>query len=247
MKKQKPFYKSIAEELERDIKDKKYKSGEKMPAERVIQERFFVSRMTARQAYHLLEKKGLITIEKNRGAFVSDISVKRSQEILGFTELMESKGFTCRSKVLNIERKLPDAKVQKKLKLEDGEEVYYIFRYRYANEELVAIERAYVVASMVPKLEMFNFEEYSLYDTFYWHYNLNLSYAKDEIFADMIIGKDAEMMLNTKKGPALVVQNSSFVNDNIPLEYTETIYNYKVFSYTIHSTRISKRHNKEEE
>ncbi len=242
MGKVKPYYQQIAEELEREIISGEYKAGAKMPTEKVLQERFFVSRMTIRQAYQLLEKKGAVVIERNRGAFVSDVTIQRNQEILGFSELMKRKGFNCTSKIARLEKALPNERLREILQLEEGEEIYYLYRYRYANEELVAIEQAHIVAKFVPHLEMFNFEKYSLYDVFYWQYGLNLSWAKDEISADIITGENAKMMLGARSGPALIVRNSAFINSNVPIEYTEQIYNYKVFSYTVISTEISKRY-----
>lgn len=245
MHKQKPFYQQIADHLEKEILEDKYKAGQKMPTEKKLQEQFFVSRMTVRQAYQLLEKKGVIVIEKNRGAYVCDVSIQRSQEILGFNELMNRKGYECRSKVIRLEKIIPNKKIQGLLQLKDGEEIYFLHRHRFANEELVAIERAHVVAKFAPRLEMFNFAEFSLYDAFYWHYNLRLSWAKDEIRADMLSGGEAREMFKVKSGPVLVVRNSSFIQGNVPIEYTETIYNYKVFSYTVISKEISKRYESE--
>ena len=53
---------------------------------------------------------------------------------------------------------------------------------------------------------MFNFEKYSLYDIFFEHYHIDMSWAKDEIRADMIRGDDAQTLLNAKSGPALIVK-----------------------------------------
>ena len=51
---------------------------------------------------------------------------------------------------------------------------------------------------------MFNFESFSLYDVFYEHYHLDLSWARDDIRADSIRGEDAHILLQAKSGPAPV-------------------------------------------
>lgn len=242
MKESKPKYLFIADSIHKDIQSGKYKPGDRLPVERELQEQFEASRMTIRHALQKLEQQGIVRIDRGRGAFVMDLLIERSKEIMGVTELMERKGYTCHSKVLHLERIQPDEHVKQHMNLKDGDEVYFLHRVRYANDEAIAVEYAHINAAYCPGLEMFNFENFSLYDVFYEHYKLNLSWAKDDIRADMIRGEDAQILLNTKSGPALIVYNTAFDVNNIPIEYTKTIYNYKMFTYTVVSTETSKKY-----
>ena len=52
---QEPMYIKIHNQIKRDIENKKYKVGERIPAERQLASKFNVSRMTLRQAIKTLE------------------------------------------------------------------------------------------------------------------------------------------------------------------------------------------------
>ncbi len=55
-----------------EIKDGTLKSGDQLPADVAIAERFGVNRHTVRQATAWLESEGLLQIERGRGTFVAD-------------------------------------------------------------------------------------------------------------------------------------------------------------------------------
>lgn len=235
-------YLKIASILKQEVENGIYKPGDHLPVERELQSRFQVSKMTIRHALQILEQQGVIRIERGRGAFVIDLQIQRSKEILGLTELLSRKGLTCHSKVVEIAKIKPDPKIQKLMNLKDGEEVYYLYRIRYADDEVIAIENSHINAKYCPGLEMFNLEKYSLYDIFYEHYKLNIAWAKDDITADNIRGEEARILLQAKSGPALIVHNIAYDVNNMPIEFTKTIYNYKTFTYHVISTETSKKY-----
>lgn len=242
MKESKPKYLEIADAIHQEIRQEIYKQGDKLPVERELQERFGASRMTIRHALQKLDQQGVVRIDRGRGAFVMDLMIQRSKEILGVTELMERKGLKCHSKVLHLERIKPDEHIREAMNLKETDEVYFLHRIRYANDEAIAVEYAHINALYCPGLEMFNFESFSLYDVFYEHYHLDLSWARDDIRADSIRGEDAHILLQAKSGPALIVYNTAYDLNNNPIEYTKTIYNYKMFTYTVVSTETSKKY-----
>lgn len=242
MEKRKPKYQSIAENIKRSIEDGTYNPGDRLPVERILCEQYEVSRMTIRHALQMLERKNIIRIDPSRGAYVMDMMIERSKEILSFTELMERQGYHCHSKVIKLEKIKPDAKLQERFDIGPEDEVYFLHRIRYANDEVVAVEYAHINAKYCEGLEMFNFEKFSLYDVFHEHYKLEIAYARDDIRADNIHGEDAMTLIGKKSGPALIVSNTGYDRNHDPIEFTKTIYNYKLFTYTVISTETSQRY-----
>lgn len=231
MAKLKPYYKQIADELEKDILAYKYRAGSRMPTEKEIQERFYVSRMTVRQAYRLLEKKGVAVIVKNKGVFVNDVTIQREQDLVSFHELIANKGLESKTKITRFERGKPEKRIARILDLDENGEVYFLTRYRYVNNELVIIEYAHIPADLVPNLSQFDFENESLYSVFKNHYGLRMVEFEDEISADIIGGENARAMLNTKSGPVLKIKTLGKLENGTPIEYTEQYANFRVFSY----------------
>lgn len=245
MEKRQPKYLFISEDIKKKIEQGEYNSGDRLPVERILCEQYDASRMTIRHALQLLERKNVIRIDPSRGAYVMDMMIERSKEILSFTELMERQGYHCHSKVLQLERIKPDANIQKHFDIGPDDDVYVLHRIRYANDEVVAVEYAHINAKYCEGLEMFNFEKFSLYDILHEHYKLEISYARDDIRADNIHGEDAMTLIGKKSGPALIVYNTGFDVNHDPIEYTKTIYNYKLFTYTVISTETSQRYSQQ--
>ncbi|MBW2618284.1 MAG: FadR family transcriptional regulator [Deltaproteobacteria bacterium] len=82
--KQTKAYKDIIDQVERAIMDGALKPGDKLPNERELQEIFHTGRNTLREAYRVLEQKGLIEIRlgSKGGAFVTSPSRRQMSESL---------------------------------------------------------------------------------------------------------------------------------------------------------------------
>jgi len=65
------LFETIASEIENGIKSRQYLPGEKLPAERMIAQKYCVSRGVVREAFKVLKEKGLIVSMTGRGAFVT--------------------------------------------------------------------------------------------------------------------------------------------------------------------------------
>src|SRR5512134_1163634 len=81
----------IYEEIVRQVKDLiaqgRLKSGDQLPPERDLAEKFRVSRTSVREALRALQGRGLIEIRAGEGAFVRDVSVETLIEPLALVIL----------------------------------------------------------------------------------------------------------------------------------------------------------------
>ncbi|MCD4710582.1 MAG: GntR family transcriptional regulator [Bacteroidales bacterium] len=66
----------IERTLESEIREKKLVVGSKLPTEREMCESFGVSRTALREALRRLSARGLITIQKGSGMYVSEINIE---------------------------------------------------------------------------------------------------------------------------------------------------------------------------
>ncbi|PWI58920.1 GntR family transcriptional regulator [Sulfoacidibacillus thermotolerans] len=67
-----PLYVQVKERILSDIRTGVYQSGDKLPTERELSAMIGVSRNTISQAYHELEREGVIASAQGRGTFVCD-------------------------------------------------------------------------------------------------------------------------------------------------------------------------------
>ena len=70
------IYEEIVRQIKALVADGQLKSGDRLPPERDLAERFTVSRTSVREALRALEGTGLIEIRPGEGAFVREVSVE---------------------------------------------------------------------------------------------------------------------------------------------------------------------------
>ncbi len=81
------IYEEIVRQVKQLIADGKLKSGDQLPPERDLAEKFVVSRTSVREALRALQSRGLIEIRAGEGAFIRDISVETLIEPLALVIL----------------------------------------------------------------------------------------------------------------------------------------------------------------
>ena len=66
-----PLYMRIKDDIKTDIKNGKYKKGDKIPTEPELSSAYDVSRITVRRAIEELSSEGYLIKKQGRGTFVS--------------------------------------------------------------------------------------------------------------------------------------------------------------------------------
>lgn len=127
-------------------------TGDAIPSERVLCERFGVSRMTVRQAVDALVVEGLLQREQGRGTFVAPSRMDLEVRLASFGEEMRRRGMEPSSTVLAAEEVPATPDVADALDLVPGERVHYLHRVRLADGVPMAIEQTWVPAGLVPGL-----------------------------------------------------------------------------------------------
>jgi GntR family transcriptional regulator len=126
--------------------------GDAIPSERLLCERFGVSRMTVRQAVDALVVDGLLQREQGRGTFVAPTKMDVEVRLASFGEDMRRRGMEPLSNVLVAEEVPATPDIADALELLLGELVFYLYRVRYADGEPMAIEQTWVPSRLMPGL-----------------------------------------------------------------------------------------------
>lgn len=83
------IYEEIVRQIKTLVQEGKLKSGDRLPPERDLAERFKVSRTSVREAFRALESVGLIEIRPGEGTFVREVSVESLIEPLALVILTQ--------------------------------------------------------------------------------------------------------------------------------------------------------------
>jgi GntR family transcriptional repressor for pyruvate dehydrogenase complex len=81
------IYEEIVRQVKQLITEGKLRSGDRLPPERDLAEKFMVSRTSVREALRALESRGLVDIRAGEGAFIRDVSVEALIEPLALVIL----------------------------------------------------------------------------------------------------------------------------------------------------------------
>lgn len=147
------LWRQISESLISDIRAGTLKSGEQLPADVAIAERFGVNRHTVRQATAYLESEGLLRVERGRGTFVADDVLQyRLGSTTRFTEnLLHQRRAPART-VLGIEEVTATGAIAEALKLKEGAPVVLLLLLGEADGAPLSLGRNYFPAGRLKKI-----------------------------------------------------------------------------------------------
>ena len=97
-------FRSVAQELRREIAGGRFAKAQMLPGERELCQTYGVSRATLRRAIGELVEEGVVVRRQGAGAFIRRASPRIDQSatrLVGFSELMRLRGFAPSSRILD--------------------------------------------------------------------------------------------------------------------------------------------------
>src|SRR5690349_13022306 len=140
-----PLYHQVKMAILREIEAGRWAPGQQMPTENALIARFHVSKITVRQALAELAQMGYVRREQGRGTFAQRPPLEEGpRELTSFTGEMRGHGMSASSKVL--EHGIVDAPedVAFALEIGVGEPVFRLRRLRFADDEPMGLQTAFI-------------------------------------------------------------------------------------------------------
>ncbi len=207
-----------------------------LPQERELAERYQVSRSTVRQALKNLATEGRIYAVRGRGTFVASQRISKDSRLTSFTEDMIARGQRPGTRLLQVEQVPAAPEIAAKLELESGSAILHLERLRLADGFPMCFEEIWLPAHMYPGLQHQDLER-PLYGVFAASYNLRIDRAEQQISAQILKGRIADL-LNVPPGSAalVVVRRSSDEKGRIA-EYAKSIYRADRYDFQLTVSR----------
>lgn len=123
------LWREIANSIERKIKLKELRSGDKLPTEWELSREFMVNRHTVRRALAHLQERGLVESTQGRGSFVQRLS--RPSQLSRrprFTESVRQSGREPSTRTLKLDVRPAEPKVAHELELNPGKPIIFLER-----------------------------------------------------------------------------------------------------------------------
>lgn len=210
--------------------------GSRLPGERVLSERFGVSRMTLRAAMDILIQEGLIFRSARSGTFVVKPITSSGLSLKSFSNTMTDRGFSVTSRVVSFKEIKADKNLAEILRINIHDTVFKATRVRFGNDTPISIEELYLSKDLVPDLTK-SVLTGSLYKFLKEKHDIVIKTAENRISAH--IPNEAEMkLLQIDAGvPTLRMRVIDFdQNGNIVMKaichYRSDLYNLNLQLFT---------------
>lgn len=228
---QEPMYIRIHNQIKRNVENKTYKVGQRIPAERQLAEQFHVSRMTLRQAIKTLEDEGILERRLGSGTYVANQKVQEKMSgVMSFTEIMKSNGQVPSNKLISYRVTKPSLSEKEQLKLTDEDKVLRMERIRFGDSIPICYEVVTIPHEIIAKFSKKDIST-SLYETLEKG-GYQLGNVIEYIGASVANESDAKL-LEMHKGDALVTRRQvTELKDGRPFEYTHAFYVADRFEFT---------------
>ncbi len=218
-----PLWFQIAQHLRSAIESGEFTTGDLLPSEAALNDRFGVSRTTSRAALNSLEQQGYVRRRSGKGSVVLPTQVEQPlRAISGFGTDMRERGLipSYDTREIRVVGATPEAAAS--LNIDAGGQVLRIRRVLKANGSPIAtsvshITMTHLQTSGIPTHDDLN--SGSLYEWLDKRAGIRLVRGRETIEAALVSEIDANLLEIPAGAPALVIKRISCDELSTPTEY----------------------------
>ncbi len=230
-----PKYIRISGDIKKEMELGKVRPGSRVYSEKEIIDKYNVSTTTARKALDFLKNEGLIERIQGKGTFAKHKKVTRSlRKVLSFTENMEKQNIV--PSAMLLEKKVLDGYTEyhKKLNLNSGDKVLKVRRVKYGDGVPLLVDTRVINLKICPDIVNRNLTD-SLYKI-YEDYNIKIT-KTDQFLELAFLDEEKAKLLGCKKSdPAFYIEGVLYIENEIPIEYEEDLWNAKAFRFYLEAS-----------
>jgi GntR family transcriptional regulator len=216
-------YQRIQGKIRKVIETGDLRPGDAVPSERELARIHDVSLMTARHALASLEKEGAVERRPGVGTFVASPKI-HFNKLMSYTEQMSNRSLSTGSKVLLAMIIDDEQEVNARLSLSPKSQIVKLERLRLAAGSPFALETCYLSAAQFSGLLTAPLQRESLFATLERDYNVELSYADEEVDATAADQRTAELLGVPKREPLLRIRQVIYSTKGVVIMYVLGLY-----------------------
>ena len=180
-----PLYQQVCEEIRAAIMSGEFTSGDKIPSEAELSERYSVSRVTVRRAIEELVGAGYLTTRQGKGTFVSprklERKIRQTSDVTSFTELCAEMGMTAGARMQD-RRVVPVNADERAFFGPECESLVFISRIRTADGVPIMEEGNYFPLEGFEFLLNADLEDVSIFKTIFEHTGRSAAISSSSTF-----------------------------------------------------------------
>lgn len=204
--------------LRDDIRRGRVRSGDVLPSESRLCERFEVSRITVRQALRELQREGLVIPKQGKGTFVRSGPIEHElAEFHTLTEVLARHGYPREVELLSFGETQAPRAIAEDLELGASDRCVLVKRRHLMGRQPVALTVMYFAASIVGEWPAAEFEAKTIYELAAEH-ELGRVEGRRLITASRAVADVANALDLDVGDPVLHVRSRSKLASGMPLE-----------------------------
>lgn len=219
---QSPIYLQLREVVRNKIEEGEYLPGTAIPSENTLAKTYGINRLTVRNAIDALVQEGLLIRVQGKGIFVVGDKMDRDLDYLGgFNQTMRDKNKIPKTKIVSKAMRKAEDKYSRIFGVKPDEDIYYIKRICYADDETMSLEEVYIPHYIVPKLDGIDLLVFTIYEV-YDFYGIKLKQAKQTLDIAKLNQNDARMLGIDMTQPVFLFECISYDDEDRVIEFART-------------------------
>jgi len=218
-----PLWHQIADRLRSAIEQGQFKLGEALPSEAKLNQRFGVSRTTARASLDRLEQEGLIRRRSGKGSIVVSPRVEQALNLLSsFAEDMQRRGFKPSYATQSAGLVPATAEVAEAFGVEPSTEVFRVHRLLKADGQPMGVSESWIAPAVLATVSAPTISDLDRGSMYVWlevHCGAKITAGHEFIEASKANKKLATMLDTPLGAPLLVARRYSHGADGTPIEF----------------------------
>lgn len=232
-----PLYIQLREILRSKIDDGEFIPGSSIPSENELAQTYGLHRLTVRNAITALVNEGLLKPIQGKGVFVIGEKIGRDLEKLtGFRQTMRERGVTPGTHVIITKKRLAGIKYAQILEISPKDQIFYLRRLCFADEEPVSIEDIYIPCKLLSTLESVDLNVFSLFDIYKFN-GIHVTKAWQTLSVTNLDAKDARILQIKPEIKVLLFECISRDENGKVIEFSRSYTRSDKASFTVHYTR----------
>ncbi len=236
-----PLYISVKNAILKAIQSGEFNENNQLPTEKILSERFKVSRATIRSALQSLEDDGVIKKQQGVGTFLTHenfLLKMRIDKVKGFYQLIRDTGHEPSLREEGIFRESLEKKISQQLKLPDNTEALVTKRTLLGDGKPAIHLREYIPVNALTRIPTVNELPDSIFEMSEQLLSQRIEYSISEILPTIV---DRSMMkilnLPKKDFSILRLEETHFNQKNEPMIFSEVFVNDRIIRFNVIRTR----------
>jgi len=223
-----PLYERVAARLWDDLRNGGARPGDRLPSERLLTERYGVSRVTLRSALGALANRGALEAAPSRGWFVAGevTAATSTTRVEGFADHARRHRIPLTASVLMQRVRPCTVREGQRLRVAPGSALFEMRRLRSLNGMVVVLEHNRLPLALCPELADTDFSTASLYATLLTADPPQIPRRAEYAVQARTPNRQEQRLLELEGSsvPVLMARQLTYSQHNHPLELTDQAY-----------------------